>query len=254
MQPLSLVIITKDEEQNLERCIRSVPFADEVLVMDSGSVDGTVALAEKLGARVIQQEWLGFEKQKQKVTDAAKHQWVLNLDADEALSPELQSEIRDLLQSEVAADAFEMPRLAWHLGRWIRHGGWYPDYQKRLYNKNMARWGGGELHESIQAKNIVRLKNAIHHYVFTSLSQQVITNDRYSTLGAKKLLNESCCGKVTWLHLIFRPWGKFIECYFLKRGFMDGRAGFIIAVSAAYSLFLRYAKVWESQIKKATPS
>ena len=143
MHPLSLVIITKNEEHNIERCIRSVPFADEVIVMDSGSTDGTVALAEKLGARVVHQEWLGFEKQKQKVTDEAKNAWVLNLDADECLSPELQTEIQSLLQSEISEEAFEIPRLAWHMGRWIRHGGWYPDCQKRLYHREKARWGGG---------------------------------------------------------------------------------------------------------------
>lgn len=248
MQALSLVIIAKNEEHNLKRCIESVPFADEILVMDSGSTDGTVALAEKLGARVIHQEWLGYEKQKQKVTDAARNQWVLNLDADEALSPKLQKEVKDLLQNEISEDAFEMPRLSWHMGRWIRFGGWYPDYQTRLYNKTTAQWGGGGLHESIQASNVKRLKNNLYHYVFTNLSHQVITNDRYSTLGAEKLMATG--KKATWFHLILRPWGKFIECYFLKRGFMDGRAGFIIAVGAAYSLFLRYAKVWESQIGK----
>ena len=252
MQPLSLVIITKNEEHNLERCIRSVPFADEVVVMDSGSTDQTVSLAETLGARVIQQEWLGFEKQKQKVTDAAKNKWVLNLDADEALSLELQSEIQTLLNSEINKDAFEIPRLAWHLGRWIRHGGWYPDFQKRLYNKTTARWGGGELHESVQAKNVGRLKHNIHHFVFSSLSHQVTTNDRYSTLGAEKMIRQGRGSSI--LPLIFRPIGKFIECYFLKRGFLDGRAGLIIAVGAAYSLFLRYSKVWESQIGKSSDS
>lgn len=249
MQPVSLVIVTKNEEQNIERCIASVPFADEIIVMDSGSTDKTVALAESLGARVIHQEWLGFEKQKQKATEAAKNNWVLSLDADEALSFELQQEIQKLMAQDLKHNAYEMPRLSWHLGRWIRHGGWYPDRQRRLFDKSQAHWGGGGLHESIQSQSVGQLQHNLYHYVFKDLFHQVETNNRYSTLGAEKLIER---GKSSsWLHLIFRPTGKFIECYFLKMGFLDGRAGFIIAVGAAYSLFLRYAKVWESRIEKS---
>jgi glycosyltransferase involved in cell wall biosynthesis len=247
-EKLSLAIITLNEENNIERCIRSVPFADEVVVVDSGSQDQTVEIAKSLGAKVIHQDWLGFEKQKQLALDFTNHRWVLALDADECLSEELADELQSLLSEDRLAtfSAYRVPRLSFHFGKWIRYGGWYPDYQVRLLDKKNAKWSGGELHEYIEADKIGQLEADLHHYVFRNLSHQVQTNDKYSTLGADQLYKK---GERFWvLKMIVRSKIKFFECYILKQGFRDGLPGFIIAVGAAYSMFLRYAKLYERQL------
>lgn len=246
--PISLVVITLNEEHNIERCIRSVPFASEVLVIDSGSKDSTCEIARFLGAHVIHKSWLGFGPQKKFATSQAQNDWILSLDADEALSPELAREIMDRFSALDPRKGYEMPRKSWHLGRWILHGGWYPDYQLRLYNRQHSNWPDSPIHERVQAPEVERLKSPIHHFVFNSLSDQVATNDRYSGLLAKKDFEAG--KKFSFLKLVFKPWTKFIECYFLKRGFLDGLPGLIIAVSAAYSIFLRWSKIWELEMKK----
>lgn len=244
--PLSLAIICLNEATNIERCIRSVPFADEVIVVDSGSSDGTPEIAAKLGAKVFSEEWRGFRAQKQRATDLCSHNWILSLDADEALSPESAAELETLLRSNHLDnfDGYSFPRLSFNLGRWIRHGGWHPDLQLRLFDRTRASWQGGDkVHERVSAKNIHRLENSIFHYPFANLADQIETNNRYSGLGAEELKAKGKRFSVT--KLMFKPWSKFIESYFIKRGFMDGLPGFIIAVGAAYSVFLKFAKLWE---------
>lgn len=243
MTPLSLVVITLNAEKHLSRCLKSVPFAADVVVLDSGSTDRTVEIARGHGARVFLEEWRGFGPQKQRATDLAAHEWVLNLDADEALSRESQSEILELLHGQPVDDAYALPRLSRHLGRWIRHGGWYPDYQVRLYDRARARWTPVQLHEKVEAERIGRLRQPLLHWVFHDLTHQVQTNNRYSSLGADDLAMVG--RRFSLLHLIVKPKIKFLETYFWKRGFLDGLPGFIIAVGAAYSVFLKWAKLWE---------
>lgn len=244
--PVSLVIIALNEEKNIERCIRSVPFASEVVVLDSHSTDKTVELANSLGAKVYQKEFMGYRLQKQYAHDLAKQPWVLSLDADEALSVDLKNEIIALFGKTLVCDGYKMPRLSFHLGRWIKHGGWYPDYQLRLYKKQNASWMGGEVHEKVELKgHLGILKNNIEHFVFENLTEQIKTNNRYSSQGALDLFKKS--KKFRIVKLVFKPLGKFIECYFVKLGFLDGAAGFIIALGAAQSMFLKYAKLWEME-------
>lgn len=242
---LSLAIICLNEAENIERSIRSVPFADEILVVDSGSADGTADIARKLGARVVQKEWLGFRDQKRFATSLCRNDWVLSLDADEALSPEAQIEILDLLNNhQENYDGYELPRLTWNLGRWIRHGGWYPDWQLRLFDRRRSQWEGGQhVHERVEANRTLRLKHPILHWPFKSLAVQVETNNRYSGLGAQEILRKG--GRFSVLKLLLKPTSKFIETYFLKKGFKDGLPGFIVAIGAAYSVFLKFAKLWE---------
>ncbi|MBK9293257.1 MAG: glycosyltransferase family 2 protein [Oligoflexia bacterium] len=242
--PLSLVIIAYNEEKNIARCISSAPFASEVIVVDSKSTDKTVEEANKYYAKVYQKEFLGFREQKQFAHNLATLPWVLSLDADEALSDDLRNEIFNLFKNPHKYDGYKIPRLSFYLGRWIKHGGWYPDYQLRLYKKELATWVGGGVHEKVVVKgNVGVLKKDIHHYVFSNLSEQIKTNNRYSTEGALELNKNS--KKFSLLKLIFKPFGKFIECYFYKFGFLDGAAGFIIALGASQSMFLKYAKLWE---------
>ncbi len=246
--PISLVVITLNEENNIARCLASVPFASDIVVVDSFSADRTVQIAESMGSRVFAEKWRGFGPQKAFAVQQAKYDWVLSLDADEALSPESQQEILSRFSGLEENVGYELPRKSWHLGRWIRFGGWFPDYQLRLFNRKNLNWSNDGLHEKVHAIHKDKLKEPILHWVFESLSDQVLTNDKYSSLGAQNL--EASGKRFSLLKLIFKPWTKFIECYFIKRGFLDGLPGFIIAVGAAYSIFLRQAKLWELQLKK----
>lgn len=251
--PLSLAIICLNEEANIERCIRSVPFADEVIVVDSGSRDATVEIAKSLGAKVFVETWRGFRDQKRRATDLCRNEWVLSLDADEALSPEAAREIETLLSSPKlgSATGYESPRLTWNLGRWIRHGGWYPDRQLRLYDRRQSRWEGGEhVHERVRSRVTQRLEHPIRHWPFATLAVQVETNNRYSTLGAAEQARKG--KKFSVLKLVFKPLSKFFETYVVKKGFLDGLPGFIISVGAAYSIFLKFAKQWEAEANAAS--
>lgn len=248
---LSLVVITLNEEKNIERCLKSVPFASEIIVVDSGSQDRTQEIAKSFGAKVFTEKFRGFGAQKNFAAQHTSNDWILSLDADEALSPELAEQIQHVLNSpEEQEDAYSMPRLSFHMGRWIRHGGWYPDRQIRLYNKSRAKWDSQPVHEKIIAARVSKLPGALHHWVFRDLHHQIETNNRYSGLGADRLVEEGW--PFSLMKLLFKPWSKFLETYILKRGFLDGMPGFIIAVGAAYSVFLKYAKLWElRRIKKA---
>lgn len=248
MHKISLVVITKNEVKRIKRCFESVPFADEIIVVDSLSTDGTKELAENLGAKVISQEFKGYRFQKELGCKACRNDWVLILDADEALSLDLQRELKQLLDGNLHGDAYEIPRSSFHLGRWIKHGGWHPDFQRRLFHRERVQWADQELHETILANHMHRLRYPILHWGFDDLSDQIETNNRYSSLGALSL--ERRKKKFRTFYLLLKPWGKFLECYLFKGGFRDGMPGFIIAVGAAYSMFLKWAKLWEIESKR----
>ncbi|MNS56562.1 Glycosyl transferase family 2 [compost metagenome] len=239
--------MTLNEEANIERCLQSVPFADDIVVVDSFSSDRTVELAEKLGARVFREKWRGFGPQKAFATEKAKNPWIISLDADEALSPELQAEILEKFSSLDPEAGYQIPRRSFHLGRWIGYGGWYPDYQLRLFNKSLSQWNAADVHEKVETKKVLRLQNPILHWVFDSISHQVVTNDRYSTLGAQQL--QKAGKKFLLVKLLVKPLSKFLETYLWKRGFLDGLPGFIISIGAAYSVFLKFAKLWEMEMR-----
>ncbi len=242
--PLTVVVITKNEESNITRCLTSVlGWVGEVVVYDSGSVDQTVQVASKLGAHVVSGEWLGFGPTKKKATLLANNDWILSLDADEEVSLGLKNEILQRFSSLDSESAYALPRKSYFLKKWILHGGWYPDRQVRLFNQKHSMWNQDLIHEKVQAKSLQNFKNCLNHYVFKNLSHQVVTNDRYSTLQAQKMFNDG--KKMNWFHFLTKPTVKFIECYFLKLGFLDGYVGYVIARSAAYSVFLKWAKLKE---------
>jgi glycosyltransferase involved in cell wall biosynthesis len=245
MTPLSLVVITRNAEKDLARCLQSVKFASDVVVLDCGSQDRTQEIAQQNGARVFIEEWRGFGPQRRRATELAQHDWVLTLDADEALSPESQAELQELLRSEPSEPAYRFPRLSFHMGRWIRHGGWYPDWQIRLYDRRRANWDTALIHEKVQSERVGTLRKPIHHWVFSNLTHQIETNNRYSSLGAEELDKKG--RRFRWIHLLLKPKVKFLETYVWKLGFLDGLPGFIIAVGAGYSVFLKWAKLWERQ-------
>ncbi|MBS1963603.1 MAG: glycosyltransferase family 2 protein [Bdellovibrionales bacterium] len=250
--PLSVTIITLNEENNIARAIESVrDFAQETLVVDAGSTDHTVEIARNLGATVITNPWRGYGQQKNFAQSHAKHDWVLNVDADEAVSPELAVEIQHALERNEGKDVagYSMPRLSYYLGRWIRHGGWYPNRLVRLANRKASAWTEPDVHEELVVRgSVLPLGHDVFHYPFRNITEQIETNLRFSRLGSEALRKRRV-GKSLAL-LLVKPIGKFVETYFVKGGFRDGIAGFIISVNAAHSIFLKYAYLFEDDGKK----
>jgi glycosyltransferase involved in cell wall biosynthesis len=241
--PLTLAVITFNEQNHIERCLRSVPFASEMIVIDSFSNDRTCEIAQKLGAQVIQKKWPGFGLQKREAVAHSKYEWILSLDADEALSPELAEEILNLWPTINPEVGYALPRSSFFLGRWIKYGGWTPDYQLRLFNKKYSNWNSAPIHEKVICSQMKTLSSPILHWVFEDLSDQIKTNDRYSSLQAQERHQRG--EKFSIIKLLIKPWVKFFETYIFKRGFKDGWAGFYISVNAAYSVYMRIAKMWE---------
>jgi glycosyltransferase involved in cell wall biosynthesis len=248
--PISLVIITLNEEKAIERCLRSAQFVDDIVVLDSGSKDRTREIAERLGARTFEEPWQGYAKQKIRAAALAKNDWILSLDADEALSPELRSEIfveiskPDFL-NQTNVDAYRMPRKTWHLGRWLRYGGTYPDYQTRLYHRGRAHWRDTQVHEKVEAKHVLSFQHPILHWSFDGVTDQIATINKYSNLRAADFHQTG--KRFSCLKMIFKTLSKFFECYILKQGFRDGRVGLIVAMTSAFATFLRWAKLFERQ-------
>ncbi|MBV8729853.1 MAG: glycosyltransferase family 2 protein [Acidobacteriia bacterium] len=238
---ITATIITLDEERNIQRAIESLRCSDEILIVDSGSVDRTVELAQNLGARVIEAGWRGYSGQKNWAAEQASHDWILSLDADEALSEALEAEIWNLKKNGPRFDAYTMPRLAKYLGRWIFHSGWYPDRKIRLYNRRKAEWIGEFVHERVQVGGrLGHLKANILHFTCDSLSEHVKSLERYTTLAAQELASRKT--PIGWFQMIFEPPWTFVRTYFLQLGFLDGPEGLIIAYMASFYTFLKYAK------------
>lgn len=245
---LSVVLISLNEAANIARALDSVSWADDVVVYDSGSTDSTVEIAKKMGANVIEGEWLGFGKTKKLASGFAKFDWVLSIDCDEELSAGLAEEIALKLPELNTTLAYRVPRLSNYLGRWIRYGGWYPDLQARLFNRKFSNWNEAEIHEKVEAAGYENLAACLNHYVFKNIEAQVRTNNRYSSLQAAEMHSRQ--RKFSWFHFFTKPSVKFIECYVLKRGFLDGYAGFVIAANAKYSVFLKWTKLRELEMRK----
>lgn len=238
---ISAAIITYNEERNIARVIESLRCCEEVLVLDSGSNDRTVEIARKLGARVEEASWHGYAAQKNIAADLATYDWVLSLDADESLSEALEAEIWQIKKAGPRFDGYTMPRLAQYLGKWILHGGWYPDRKVRLFNKRKARWFGKYVHESVNVEGRVgHLQSNLLHFTCSSLSEHLKSIDRYTTLAAQDYVSR---GKpVTLRHLLLDPMWTFFRGYVIQRGFLDGVEGLTIAYTAAFYNFVKYSK------------
>jgi glycosyltransferase involved in cell wall biosynthesis len=245
--PISVTIITLNEEANLPRTLASLKWADEVVVVDSGSTDRTVEIAKQAGAKVLHNNWKGYGQQKNFAQDQASHNWVLNIDADEVVSPESAVEIRQAIGNAEDIAGFYFPRKTFYIGRWIKHGGWYPNYLLRLADKRVSRWTEPSVHEEWVAQGkTAYLKEPLLHYAFSSIQDQILTNLRFSHLGSQDLKRTG--QRPSLFKLILKPIGKFFETYLIKGGWKDGLAGLIISVNAAHSMFLKYAYLLESQI------
>jgi len=242
---ISVVIITYNEEKRLEGALESVAdIASEIIIVDAFSQDNTIKVAKKHTPHVFQRKWTNFSDQKNFANSKASFPWILSLDADERLSPELREEILALKKSEPECAAFYMPRKVFYLGRWIRHSGWYPDRKVRLFRKDKAFWEGEYIHEKLVVDGkIQKLKGAIHHFTYRNIRDHLERINKFSDLGAQKLYAQK--KKCRWFHLVFLPCFRFMKSFFLRAGFLDGYAGFVIAVFHGYAVFIRFTKLRE---------
>jgi glycosyltransferase involved in cell wall biosynthesis len=238
---ISATIITCNEERNIARAIESLRCCDEILVVDSGSTDRTLEIAEKLGACIIESPWPGYAKQKNVAAARASNDWIFSLDADEALSEALEAEIWQLKKNGPECDGYTVPRLAQYLGRWILHSGWYPDRKVRLYDRRKASWVGEFVHESVQVNGTVgSLASNLLHHTCDSLSEHLRSMDRYTTLAAQEVVARR--QTVGAANLLLEPAWTFLRTYLFQLGFLDGYEGLTIAYMAAAYTFLKYAK------------
>jgi len=242
---ISACVIAFNEERKIRRCLQSLTWCDEIIVVDSFSTDRTLEICREFTDRVYQHEWLGYVGQRNLVREMSNYPWILFLDSDEEVSPALRDEI--LAEFEQGTNdyvGYEFPRLVYYLGRWIRHGEWYPDVKLRLFKKEFGRTEGQEPHDRVSVNGAVkRLKNPVWHYTYDDITDHVNTLNRFSSIGAQqKFVHES---PFRWTDLFLRPMFRFIKGYILRRGFLDGSHGFVIALMSAYGAYLKYAKLWE---------
>jgi glycosyltransferase involved in cell wall biosynthesis len=242
---ISICIICFNEEVNIRRCLESSKWADEIIVVDSMSQDRTLEIARDYTDKIYQTEWPGYLEQKNFALSKASGEWVLSLDADEQIPEELRVEIGGVLEKKHPKEGYTVPRLSFYQGRWIKHSGFYPDRQLRLFKRHEGSWVGKRVHERVQVNGEVgHLTNNLLHYPYRgTISGQVQTIDAFSTLLAQNLHEQG--KRYSSLQLLLRPPLKFMEVYLLRLGFLDGIAGFIIALSSAYAVFVRYVKLRE---------
>lgn len=246
MPPLSVVIITYNEERNIGRCLESVQdIADDIVVVDSLSTDRTVEICRSLGARVVEHVFEGHVRQKNYAIKQGKYPHQLSLDADEALSDELREEIRKVKENW-DRDGYRMNRLSNYCGKWIRHSGWYPDTKLRLYDSRKGRWKGVDPHDFFEPEkgaDIGRFKGNILHYTYYTIEEHIRQTDKFSTIASNAML-KSGRKRVSFFRILFNPPAKFIRNYILRLGFLDGYYGFLICRVAAMQTFLKYFKAW----------
>lgn len=242
---LSVIVITHNEEPNITECLKSVAWANEILVVDANSTDRTVELAKQLGARVYVKEWLGFAAAKNFALEQATNDWVLWLDADERVPSELAKEIQDILQSKtVSHNSFEIARRAYFLGKWVKHCGWYPGYVTRLFRRDSARFSNVRVHERLEIDGTTgRLKNDLIHYTDRNLFHYFEKFNRYTSLAVEDFWSSG--KKFSLYDLLVRPPFTFFRMYLLRQGYLDGLHGFILCVLSAVYVFVKYAKLWE---------
>jgi glycosyltransferase involved in cell wall biosynthesis len=247
--PVSVYVLTYNNSRTIERCLKNLMWAEELLVVDSFSTDGTFEICQRYTDKVYRREWKGHCNQYQYAADLTTREWIMFVDADEEVPLELAEEIQRELDGGVkGVDGFFVYRRTYYLGRWIRYGGWYPDGEIRLYRRDRGRWGGG-LHAKVVVDGKVgSLENQYLHYTYRDISDQIQTIDKYSRIAAEDLVQGG--EKFSLLKLLFHPPFRFIKEYIFKSGFRDGLPGLIIIVTTMFYVFIKYAKLWELTISK----
>jgi glycosyltransferase involved in cell wall biosynthesis len=239
---VSVTIITKNEAADIADALDSVAWADERIVVDSCSTDDTQAIASRHGARVVSREWTGYVDQKNYAAAQTRNDWILSLDADERVTPSLAREIQETLSAEPAHRGYRMPRVTFHLGRWIRTTDWYPDDQLRLYDRRAARWTGRYVHEGVEVTGSVgRLRGELEHYAYRDIAEHLETIDHYTTLAAQQMFEQG--RRATALDLALQPAFAFFRNFVLKRGFLDGSVGLTISRMNAHYVGSKFRKL-----------
>jgi len=243
--PISVILITKDAAAHVERALRSVAWAQERIVVDAGSSDGTVALATPLATRIETRAWSGYGDQKNHAASLASHDWVLSLDADEAITDALRAQIAALAARPEAA-AFRMPRVTWYLGRWIRSTDWYPDRAVRLYDRRRAHWDDRPVHEALVVQGrIGDLTGEIEHRPYADVAEHLSRMNHYTTLAAAQM--HAAGRQARGWHLVVHPVAAFLRNYIARGGFRDGVPGLIVSMLGGVYVLQKYVKLWERQ-------
>jgi len=249
MVSVSITVIARNEEAQIAACLESVRWADDLVVLDSGSTDRTVTIARGYTDRVYTVPWQGFARTKNLALDHARGDWVFSLDADERVPPELAAEIQAVVARDGPADGYRVARRNYFRGRWIRRLGWWPDYTLRLFRRDKGRFVDREVHESVAVQGQVgNLRHPLEHYTYDNLSDFVQRMDRYSRLAARELHKQG--RRPHWGELLWRPGFTFLNLYLVKGGFLEGRDGFTLAVLYSMYNFLKYAKLQEMRLRQ----
>jgi glycosyltransferase involved in cell wall biosynthesis len=250
---VSVTIITLNEADHIAAAIDSASWADEIVVVDAGSTDDTVAIARSKGVRVETRPWTGYVDQKNFAHTLASHDWIFSLDADERIPEMLAAEVRTVLSDEPPRRGYRVPRVVYHLGRWVRTTDFYPDYQTRLYDRRAAKWAGLHVHESVIVDGGPgQLVNELQHYSFRDLRDQLDRINHYSSLAARQMYERG--QRTGALAIAVHPAAAFLRNYLLRRGVLDGTAGLVISLMNSYSVFLKFAKLWELQQDSQLPT
>lgn len=231
------------------RALESVAWTDEVVVVDSGSTDQTMDLCREWGARVIAGKFDGFVNSKNRALKYTRGEWVLSIDADEQVTPELRDEILKIIQDENALDGYRVPRRNHYLGKWVRHCGWYPDYQLRLWRRPRGKWVGGSVHERVDVEGSVgKTRSALNHFTYNSIDEHILRMNRYAGLHARDRFREG--KRAHAIHLFLVPAIQFFRLYFLRLGILDGLHGLMVSGMGSYYAYLKKAKLIEIQMKQ----
>lgn len=249
---LSVALITKNEETNLRRTLESIKWADEIIVVDSGSTDRTVAICREYTDAVINQDWQGYARQKNVAIDRTSGDWILSLDADEPIEPALAEEIRAIIASPDALDGYRIPRKTIFLGKWVKHGGWYPDYNLRLFRRGKGRFQERAVHEAIRIEGTVgNTRHAIEHHTYPDIASYMTRINSYSSLAVDVMADRGISRfKASWVMILMRPLLTFIHKYVFRLGFLDGKHGLVLNLFHSCYVFAKYAKAWEFQTRR----
>ena len=253
MPPVSVTIITRNEAAHIAAALDSVAWADERIVVDSGSTDETEAIARAHGARVETRPWEGYSAQKNYAASIATYDWILSLDADERVSDPLGIEIRETLNAPNSRLGYRIPRVAFYLGRWIRSSDWWPDWQLRLYDRRHGHWSRVHVHESVRVGGPVgRLRGELQHYPYATVADHLETIDRYTSIAARELYENG--RRSGFSRLAVHPALAFARNYVLRGGFRQGSAGLIVSLLNSYYVLLKFVKLWELEHAQPEPS
>jgi len=249
---IAAAVICLDEERNIGACLESLAWCDEIVVVDSGSRDRSVEIARKNATRVLHHDWPGYVAQKNWALEQTTGAWVLCVDADERCTPALRAAIEIALRGAASEAGFEVRRHVFYLGRWIDHGGWYPDWKLRLVRRGKARWSGVDPHDKLIAEGPVgRLDAELVHLTYADFAAHLRTVQRFSDVVSEVWMGEG--RRFSLLRALLHPPAKFFECYVWKRGFLDGWPGFVIAATSSFYVFAKYVKLWEKTVPRSEP-